>query len=65
MLLVIQAKENLVLTLGMNYQKILRESNFQMKTINLIMMRIKKKLEFDNENKLINIENIKFEQGVN
>lgn len=65
MLLVIQAKENLVLTLGMNYQKILRESNFQMKTINLIMMRIKKKLEFDNENKLINIENIKFDQGVN
>lgn len=29
------------------------------------MMRIKKKLEFDNENKLINIENIKFDQGVN
>lgn len=65
MLLVIQAKEDFVLTLGMNYQKILRESNFQMKTINLIMMRIKKKLEFDNENKLINIENIKFDQVVN
>lgn len=29
------------------------------------MMRIKKKLEFDNENKLINIENIKFDQVVN
>lgn len=29
------------------------------------MMRIKKKSEFDNENKLINIENIKFDQVVN